>query len=277
MHARLPLCIIWFVINGVECVQCIIWVAERQPLTMTINNKYQANHHTPSCHQIHTKNGILLLISQSMNYLKRDTQLVCSSSSNNSNAICELEQVKCTGKWVKAFLRISNAWLFFVRSCERDFKHGIKCMWEEKRHSRNQSDLSLFQHVACSLCVFSLLFLSRVQENTFTLSACACPLLVPYSICLCVFPFAQNKKTHRKNFNCKNSIVGVDNKRKKKEEKAKCFAYCCCCCSKKSIFDSQSTYQIVSIFFAHFAVLSAVDVAYARKLIASNENYVHFQ
>lgn len=43
----------------------------------------------------------------------------------------------------------------FICSCKRDFKHGIKCR-EEKRHSRNQNDLSLFQHVACIFFLSSL-------------------------------------------------------------------------------------------------------------------------
>lgn len=110
------------------------------------------------------------------------------------HAICELERVKCTGKWEKAFFSLSTQrrkcktkifksteWVFVVSfllllsvvvgcvskdssSRSRDFKHGIEWasvyldshrMKRNDSFAHNPSNISLFQLVACC-CWFHL-------------------------------------------------------------------------------------------------------------------------
>lgn len=130
-----------------------------------------------------------------------------------------------------------------------------------ERHSRNQSDLSLFQHVvsvAVHVCKKNHFYFGWVHT-------------VPYSICLRLFLFAKNND--RTNKREKKMMAKLNRWRRYQwwAYESLAIAISLSMFSKKWIFDSEHVPDCIN--FSVVVVVALICVACS----ASNGNYVHLQ
>lgn len=177
-------------------------MCSRQTLTMTINKNQKQNVNPPVAARSNEANNWNRYRKwYPPHWLANDccsctvffVVFAFADSVNDSATICKLERVKCTGKWVKAFLcqnakmetKFSNGF-FHARIAgnkrKEIWKHGIKCkaLRREMRQSRNQSDLSLFRLILCFALAIQITFTSS--------GACVVRLCISNSKCFWWIP-----------------------------------------------------------------------------------------